>query len=180
MMELTYFLQICVIFFAVMGYLRGVYKEFVGLTGLLLGLYLMTEFGWLLDVLIGGANAATRLTVDAILLGMLTFFAYQQAPMMFVPRMYRKGNKIVLPVESGWSRGFLGAVLGGFNGYLVVGSLWYWMDQLEYPLNNLFSQPQVGSASAEFVRNLPLVWLQQNNLLLFMVMGLFLLIIIFR
>jgi hypothetical protein len=74
----------------------------------------------------------------------------------------------------------LGAVVGGFNGYLLVGSLWYLMDQYEYPLSNLFMQPAIGSRSAEFVGNLPLVWLQDNNLLLWIVMGLFLLIAIFR
>jgi len=180
MMELAFFLRLCVLFFAIMGYLRGIYKEFVGLTGIILSLYLLTEFGWIIDLIFGGSGATWRFTVDASILIMLTFFAYQQAPSMFVPRNYRTSRGgLRIPGEGTWQAGLLGAIFGGFNGYLVVGSLWYLMDQLEYPLSPLFTQPAINSSSAAFVTNLPLVWLQ-GNILVALVMGLFLLIIIFR
>jgi uncharacterized membrane protein required for colicin V production len=180
MMELTFFLQMCVVFFAILGFLRGVYKEFVAFIGIFISLFFLTEFDWLLDWVVGGMSAEVRFSVDAALIILMTFFSYQQAPFVFVPASYRKGNKIVLPLEKGWQRGLMGALVGGLNGYLVVGSLWYFMDQYEYPLSQLFMQPLVGSSSAAFVSNLPLAWLQQGNLLLWIVAGLFLLITIFR
>lgn len=179
-MELTFFLQMCVVFFAILGYLRGVYKESVGFIGILISLFFLTEFDWVLDIFIGGMNASVRFSIEAGIIIAMTFFSYQQAPFVFVPASYRKGNKIVLPLEKGWQRGFMGALVGGINGYLVVGSLWYLMDQYEYPLSNLFMQPLVGSSSANFVSNLPLALLQDNNLLLWMVAGLFLLVTVFR
>jgi hypothetical protein len=181
MMELSFFLQMCVIFFAVMGYLRGLYKEFVGLAGLILTLWMITQFGWIVDFLIGGAGAGQRFIVDAILFLIMVFFAYQQAPTAFAPRNYRtRGGTARIPGAEGWQMRFLGAVFGGVNGYVVVGTLWYMMDQLEYPLTSLFSQPALDSGSADFVSNLPLVWLQSGNLLTWLVAGLFLIIIVFR
>ncbi len=180
MMELSYFLQMCIFFFAVMGYLRGFYREFVGLAGILLGLFVLTEFDSALDLLIGGAGARQRFLADAAILIALAFFAYEQAPTRFAPRAYRRARGVNLPGANSWQERTLGAVIGGFNGYLVVGSLWYFMDQLEYPLEPLFMQPFVGTESANFVSLLPLVWLQQGNLLLWLVVGLFLLVIVFR
>ncbi len=182
MMELSYFLRLCIAFFAIVGYLRGFYKEFVALAGLTLALFILTEFSWFLDFIFGRTNATLRYLVDVVLLVVLTFFSYQQAPTTFVPSRYRRGRRgeIKLPGEEGWQTRFLGALTGGFNGYLVVGSLWYFMDQLEYPLSPLFMMPALGSESAEFVSRLPLVWLQQFNLLTWLVAGIFLIIIIAR
>ncbi|MFP4321413.1 MAG: hypothetical protein ACLFTK_03070 [Anaerolineales bacterium] len=180
MMELSYFLQICVFFFAVIGYLRGFYREFVALAGILLGLFVLTEFDIVIDLLIGGGGARQRYLVTAVLLIALTYFAYEQAPVSFAPRAYRRARGVNLPGADTWRERTLGAVVGAFNGYLVVGSLWYFMDQLEYPLEPLFMQPLVGTTSADFVTLLPLVWLQEGNLLLWLVVGLFLLVIVFR
>ena len=181
MIELTLFLQIGMAFFATIGYLHGAYREFVATTGIILGLFLLTEFSWTINAVVGRGDASFRFIVDVILLTAFTFFAYQQAPTVFVPSRYRGSRgRANLPKYDNWQQRFMGAGLGAFNGYLIVGSLWYFMDQLEYPMSSLVSMPLLGSPSAEFVNKLPLVWLQQNDLLLFLVMGLFLLIIVFR
>lgn len=182
MMELSFFLELCIAFFTVVGYLRGIYREFVGLAGIVLTLFVLTEFGWVLNLIIGGSSPAQRFTVEALILILFTFFSYQQAPGTFAPRYYRNPRTGAprLPDEVGWQTRLLGALFGGINGYLVVGSLWYMMDQLQYPLSSLFLQPALGSSSANFVNMLPLVWLQQGNLLVWLVAGLFLIIIVFR
>ena len=54
------------------------------------------------------------------------------------------------------------AVLGAFNGYLVIGSIWYFMDQYEYPLDPLIMMPALGTGSANFIDKLPLVWENQR------------------
>lgn len=182
MMELSFFLRICIIFFAIIGFLRGFYREFVALAGILLALFILTEFGWVLDFIFGRTNATLRFIADAAMLILLTYFSYEQAPTTFVPSRYRRGRRgeIRLPGEEGWQTRLLGALIGGFNGYLVVGSLWYFMDQLEYPITSLILMPALGSESADFVSRLPLVWLQQFNLLTWLVAGIFLIIIIAR
>ena len=53
------------------------------------------------------------------------------------------------------------------------------MDDLEYPLDPNITAPALESASAEMVDLLPLVWMQQGNLLTLMVIGLFIFIFVF-
>jgi uncharacterized membrane protein required for colicin V production len=181
MMELSFFLRLCILFFGVMGYLRGFYKEFVGTAGIVLTLFVLVEFGWLVDFVTGNWSAVLRFYIDAIFLIAMTFFSYQQAPVVFVPRGYRtQRGTIRIPGADNWQERILGAVFGAINGYLVVGSLWYMMDQLEYPLDSLFIQPVVGSPSANFVDKLPLALLQQGDVLVVIVAILFIIIMVFR
>jgi len=180
MMQLDYFLRLFILFFAVIGFQRGWYREFVTLAGLILSLFLLTEFGWVIDVLVGRGSVGLRFTLELVIFSALAYFAYDQAPETFVPSRYIKGTKIRLPEDQNWQTRLVAALIGGFNGYLVVGTLWYLMDQFEYPLDNFFVQPPIGSTSAAFVSSLPLVWLQQGNLLMWLVTGLFLLLVIFR
>ncbi|NDJ85742.1 MAG: hypothetical protein GYB66_07640, partial [Chloroflexi bacterium] len=70
------------------------------------------------------------------------------------------------------------SLMGGFNAYLVFGSLWYFMDQLGYPLSPQITAPSPNSSSADMVSNLPLVWMQEGNLLTIFVIALFLFILI--
>lgn len=181
MMELSFFMQMCIGFFGVIGYLRGIYREFVSLAGIMLGLFILTEFAWLLDLVVGRSDTTIRFISNAFILILLAYFSYEQAPTMFAPSRYRnRRGEANLPTVEGWQIRIVGALIGAFNGYLVVGSLWYFMDQLAYPLDPLFRMPVLGSSSADFVNSLPLVWLQQGNLLVWLVAGLFLLIIVAR
>jgi hypothetical protein len=45
------------------------------------------------------------------------------------------------------------------NGYLLIGSLWWYMDNMEYPLSPHISPVAPGPASAQWVDILPLSWL---------------------
>lgn len=53
--------------------------------------------------------------------------------------------------------GILGIVVGGVNGYLVGGALWYFLDINQYPLDQLILAPQASSPSVEAVNWIPLV-----------------------
>jgi len=69
-------------------------------------------------------------------------------------------------------------VLGAFNGYLVVGSLWYYMRVLGYPLAPNIPAPYPGTVSDAMQYSLPLDWLLEGNLLTLLVVILFLFVII--
>lgn len=181
MMELSLFLQLCMLFFGITGYLRGVYMEFVATMGILVSLFFITQFDWILGVFFSRMDAGWRFVIIGGILVLMTFFSYQQASTTFVPSRYRgTRGRINLPSYENWQMRLVSSALGAFNGYLVIGSLWYFMDLLEYPFPSLFTMPRLESASATFVGWLPLVWLQQGNLVVWLVMGLFLLIVIFR
>jgi hypothetical protein len=156
--------------FALIGYLRGFNKEAIALAGIILALFTIVQFESFFEQL--GAEAGQRqiFYLKGIFLVAVAFFAYQTPAEKFVKARSQRDS---------WQERLLGGFLGGFNGYLVFGSLWYFMDQLDYPLSPNISTPPLNSSSAEMVDILPLVWLQSGNLLTLFVIGLFIFIIIF-
>ncbi|MEP7289126.1 MAG: hypothetical protein ABI947_25515, partial [Chloroflexota bacterium] len=104
----------------------------------------------------------------------ITFFAYQTpgtASRLSEGRMW-SGRR------EGLQERLLGFVVGGVNGYLIVGSIWYFLDVTAYPFAPFIIAPQPNSASAALVGSLPLIFLVQNNLLTILVIVLFLFVII--
>ena len=73
----------------------------------------------------------------------------------------------------------LGAIMGFINGYLIWGSVWYFMHP-DYPLSPYISAPLPGSASARLVDSLPLAILSSGdgNLLAGAVIVLFVIVLI--
>ncbi|MDH5506722.1 MAG: CvpA family protein [Anaerolineae bacterium] len=55
----------------------------------------------------------------------------------------------------------LGFVLGGVNGYLIFGSLWFFMHKAGYPFNFIFAPDisTVGESGMQLLTLLPPVWL---------------------
>jgi hypothetical protein len=69
---------------------------------------------------------------------MLAFFGYQTPNLRALqPKMTRERFEEIV----------LGLVLGLLNGFLLVGSIWYYLDQAGYP-TNLIVAPEEGSALA--------------------------------
>jgi hypothetical protein len=104
----------------------------------------------------------------------ITFFAYQTpgtAARLSEGRMWSSRRE-------GLQERLLGLVIGAVNGYLVFGSIWYYLDVTQYPLSPYITAPVPGSASAAMVSALPLVFLVQGNLLTVLVIVLFLFVII--
>jgi hypothetical protein len=77
--------------------------------------------------------------VRGILLVLLGFFGYQ------TPRLRALQEKLT---RERLEEVLLGLVLGALNGYLLVGSLWYYLHQSGYP-TNLIVQPAADSDLAK-------------------------------
>lgn len=174
MIELSAFLWFNIALFGVVGYMRGFSKEFVALAGIVLALFVLVEFEGFFDTLGRGSGSEQVFYVKALFLLVVAFFAYETPPDRVVPAKRRGGRDN----RDAWQNRILGVLLGGFNAYLVFGSLWYFMDQLAYPLSPNVSAPPPNSASAEMVASLPLVWMQEGNLLTVFVVAMFLFILI--
>ena len=170
MIQLSSFLWFTIFLFGAVGYLRGFDKEAIALSGLILALFTLVQFDGFFEQLASGAGLSQLFWLKAIFLISIAFFAYQTPPDRFIKSRTRRDQ---------WQSRLLGGGLGAINGYLLFGSLWYFMDQLQYPLNPHVTTPSPDSPSAEMVNILPLVWMQQGNLLTLMVIGLFIFIIIF-
>lgn len=174
MIQLSTFLWFAIILFGTIGYLRGFGKELIALAGIILALFTLVQFEDFFENLGRGSGLEQIFYVKALFLGVVTFFAYQTPPERVTPARRRgRGDN-----RDEWQSRVLGGITGGINAYLVFGSLWYFMDQLAYPLSPHITTPPPDSVSADMVSSLPLVWMQQGNILTLLVIGLFLFILV--
>ncbi len=174
MIQLSTVMYGMVMLFGVVGFSRGWTKEIIASTGVVLALFTIEQFNAVfLEPLTSGADPAQKFYLYAAILLIITFFAYQ-TPARFEKKTHRRRAMR----EGGLQEGLLGAVLGGLNGYLVIGSLWYYMRQQAYPLAPNIRSPLPGTLSEAMQYNLPLDWLLNGNLLTLIVVLLFLFVII--
>jgi uncharacterized membrane protein required for colicin V production len=175
MIQLSSFLWIMVGLFAMVGFLRGWTKEIVATAGIILALFALYQFqGILLDQLTQSASPDQKFYFYAIPFIVITFFAYQTpgtAARLSEGRMWSNRRE-------GLQERLLGLVIGAVNGYLIFGTIWYFLEATGYPFPPYVTSPIPGSASASMVSSLPLIFLVQNNLLTILVIVLFLFVII--
>jgi uncharacterized membrane protein required for colicin V production len=178
MMQLSSVLIMCAVIGGIVGYLRGWSKEIVATAGIILALFIQEQFrNILFDPLTAGASAEAKFYLYIILFLLVAFFAYQtpsQASRLSSGRLYGGNRRESLTERT------LGLVVGLFNGYLIFGTVWYYLDSFGYPFNPYFIAPAPGSPSAQLVASgiLPLTWLVQGNLLTIVVIVLFLFVIV--
>lgn len=173
MVQLATVFWISIITFAAIGYLRGFDKELIAMSGIVLAIFILVQFNDFFETITAGSGNPNRTLFQwqALVILLVTFFAYQTPPERFNNLRRGKVNRDALQTR------MLGTLTGGFNGYLVFGSLWYYMDEKGYPLSSV-TPPLDGSASEGLLGSLPLAWLLQGNLLTLFVIGLFLFILI--
>lgn len=140
MLSIRVIFWLMVIFFALIGYLRGWPKEVIALTGLIASIAALSQFGYQMVALVGAVTGDTNLGADlmavrrqqfwiqAIFHVAIAFFSYQG-----VPRLAStvSGGRLGDRARAGVEKKVLGAVIGALNGYLVIGGLWSF---LEYQL----------------------------------------------
>ncbi|MBM2843808.1 MAG: hypothetical protein HW404_1645 [Anaerolineales bacterium] len=127
--------------FALVGGMRGWARELLVTSALVLGLFLIailenyiTPFRDAMALQTPGTQVAIR----GGLLLLLAFFGYQTPNLRALqPKMARERVEEIV----------LGLILGLLNGYLLVGSIWYYLNQAGYP-TNLVTAPEEGSALA--------------------------------
>lgn len=152
MISLIVLFGMFVALFGVIGAMRGWAKELLVTSAVVLGLFLNA----ILETYIAPYRAAlllqpggTQFVVRSILLVLLAIFGYQTPNIRALhPKVTRERMEDVL----------LGLVMGLLNGYLLIGSLWYYLHQSGYP-TSLVIAPAEGSELAQqiaaFVGYLP-------------------------
>lgn len=135
-------------FFAVMGYFRGWNRELLAASGILLTMFAIFQF-----------DAFLRVTVYALLPREQIFFLQAAVFLAVVWIVYqaediRTGRR---GATETMRSGFLGVLAGAFNGYLIIGTLWYFLDINEYPFAPWVVAPAPGSPSAQNLNLMPLM-----------------------
>ncbi len=148
MIQFSALMWAAAIFFGIIGFLRGWNKELVATAGMLLTTFAIFQF-----------DSFLRGTVFLIMPRDQVFLLEATVFLIVVYLVYQA--KDIGGAEArnrdNWQAGFLGALAGGFNGYLIIGTLWYFMDINEYPITQFVVAPAPGSPSAQALWTIPLV-----------------------
>jgi hypothetical protein len=174
MIQLSAVLVAMAIFFAIIGFLRGWNKELIATAGIILGLFALFQFDSLLrGVLLAGVSQDQVFLVQATIFIIIVFFAYQT----------RALGRARPDGRDNLQESILGGIVGFVNGYLIWGTLWYFMDINQYPFSPWVVAPAPGSPSDQARDLLPLVILGggingDGNLLAIAVIVLFLFVLI--
>jgi hypothetical protein len=181
MIQLTVLMWSMAALFGFIGFQRGWNKEVIATSGIILGLFALFQFDDLIrNTLLVNVAPEQVFLVQAALFVIIVFFAYQTRALIGSEAERARGRGDGRdPLQAS----MLGGLVGFLNGYLIWGSLWYFMHITNYPLTPYISAPQAGSPSANFVDSLPLFILAggpggDGNLLAAAVIGLFLVVLI--
>jgi lysylphosphatidylglycerol synthetase-like protein (DUF2156 family) len=135
------FIFICfVILFAVIGAMRGWAKEMMVTASAILALFIIT----VLETYVKGlsetfaeSGSNGQFWMRVVLITVLTFFGYQ------TPNLPRVGGERF--ARERLQDSLLGIVLGGLNGYLIVGSIWYFLSEANYQAISYIIPPDPNS-----------------------------------
>lgn len=132
MMSIYYIFWMYVVLFGVIGAMRGWAKEllviFSVVTALAVNLLLEKYIPLVRDLDKAGTNI---MWIRIVILAALVYFGYQTVNFQrFAPKAAREKLQDVL----------FGLVLGGINGYLIAGSVLYYIHVANYPNPNVISR----------------------------------------
>ena len=177
MIELSLLIWALSGFFAYVGWLRGWTKELIALSGIVLSLFALSEFDTLIrQTLFGDLPPGQVFYIQSAIFVAIVFFAYQTRALGggSSGRGSRRDSRDELQTKA------LGAIVGFTNGYLISGTIWYFLDIANYPLGGLVIAPRPGSPSAALLDNLPLYVLAggDGSLLSLLVVILFVIVLV--
>jgi lysylphosphatidylglycerol synthetase-like protein (DUF2156 family) len=135
MMSLAVVFWMYVILFAIIGGMRGWAKEILVSFSVILALAFIALLEhyvpFVRDVLLP-QKSPTLFWLRTSILIMLVFFGYQTVNYQrFAAKVTREKLEHAI----------LGIVIGAINGYLIAGTIWFYMSDAKYPFANIISAP---------------------------------------
>lgn len=145
MISIPVFFWIIVILFAVIGAMRGWAKEIMVTFSVVLGIFLITvleNYVPPIKNIFAKTQPSSLYWMRAIIIMVLAFFGYQTPRMKAInqSKIAREHLQDIL----------LGFLVGAFNGYLIFGTLWWFMDATGYPFADVIAKP-VGEVATRTV-----------------------------
>lgn len=178
MIQLSFFMWAMAALFGYIGFTRGWNKEIISTSGIILGLFALFEFDDVLIDLLVNLPLSQAFLVRVVIFGIIVYFAYQTRAL--IGQEAERGRGV--DGRDQLQTNILGGLVGFLNGYLIWGSMWYFMHITDYPLAPYISRPTDGP-SADFIESLPLFVLAggptgDGNLLAAAMIVLFLIVLI--
>lgn len=134
MMSIVYVFWMYVILFAVIGAMRGWAKELLVAFSVILSLALNHVLRRYIPIARDlGETDPSLFWVRTIILLVLVYFGYQTV--VSIPHLASRAAREKLQDT------LFGAILGGLNGYLIAGTILYYINVADYPFQEVVSKP---------------------------------------
>ncbi|RPI87202.1 MAG: CvpA family protein [Chloroflexi bacterium] len=157
MVTLNFFFLFLVAIFAVIGAMRGWAKELLVTFSVVLSIFVITVLERYVPAVyntFSTPGSTTQFWMRTIIVTLLTFFGYQTPNL---PRL--SGTRFV---REKFQDSLLGFFLGAFNGYLIIGTIWFFLHQANYPFPYItppIPGTEQGDAALRLINILPPRWL---------------------
>jgi uncharacterized membrane protein required for colicin V production len=150
MVTLTFIFWAFVVIFGVIGTMRGWAKELLVSFAVILSLALNRLLERYVPVInTMELDSPALFWIRTIILLVLVFFGYQT---IALPRLAGKAAREQL------QDALLGVFLGAINGYLIVGTLWFYLHQANYPFEYIMAPLEgtpLGDAALDLLTGMP-------------------------
>jgi len=158
MFSLDVLFYVFIFIFALIGAIRGWAKEVIGTFSIFLGLYVITVLQTYVPAVasyLENSPISSQIGFKAIVLGFVVFCGYQTPNLpMFVQNQRFQRDKMQDLI--------LGFAVGAINGFMLFGSLWFFVHEGNYPYSFIFAPiagTPAGDAALDLIRMLPPAWL---------------------
>ncbi|MFP3896297.1 MAG: hypothetical protein ACLFV5_05615 [Anaerolineales bacterium] len=161
MIPIEVFFSALVFVFALIGLVRGFLRELGVTTIMMFLLFFLSLFEPELDrglmrVMDSGGGLMSGADENLIKCGIFTFVIIGSAFVSYEGETLAFGGRL----QSGTQALTLGLLTGTLNGYLIAGSLWYYMDKFGYPFEVLgFSVQSLSAIAQKMIEFLPMTFL---------------------
>jgi hypothetical protein len=158
MISLGVLFWIFILLFALIGAIRGWTKEILVTFSAFMGIFAITileEYLPFVQTYLASNPVTSQVWMRIIVFGVLIFFGYQTPN---IPR-FQQDERLA---RGRLQEVLLGFIIGGVNGYLIYGSIWYFLADANYPFPIIIppiAGTSAGDAALNLVNYLPPVWL---------------------
>ncbi len=177
MISIHVMLWIFIALFAIIGAMRGWAKELLVTFSVILALFTLNIFENLVPFFKSLMQSSSPVTVFWIRTGIVfgvVFFGYQTPKFQ---RLAESGRFVRHFLQDS----LLGTFLGGVNGFLVFGTIWYFLAKAEYPFSFVSAPDPLttsGFAALGWINYLPPSWLMGTPAIYFAVAICFILVLV--
>lgn len=158
MVSLAVLFYLFIFIFALIGAIRGWAKEVIATFSVFLGLFVITVLQAYVPAVksyIENSPISSQIGFKSLVLGFIVFCGYQtpNLPMFMQNQRFRRDRLQDL---------ILGFMVGAINGFMLFGSLWYFIHEGNYPYTFVLAPiagTPAGEAALQLIPMLPPVWL---------------------
>lgn len=159
MISLTVLFYIIIFIFAMIGAIRGWAKEVIATFSVFLALFILSVLQAYMPAVkafLDNSPVSSQVTFEIAILGIVVFCGYQapNLPMLVDNQRFMRDRM---------QDTILGLIIGGFNGYMIFGSIWYFIHAAAYPYSFVLEPiagTTTGQTALQIIPLLPPNWLE--------------------